>query len=86
MADSLTQLTVSASTSASEADKLRAWNAKRKLGNQTDWERAFVYNAVLNLLYRGVALTEKNILEESRKLGRHEKARYEKATGKVTHV
>lgn len=47
------------------------------IGDQTDERRAFVYNGALNLIARGVAPTEKNILEESAKIAKANRLHFE---------
>lgn len=60
--------THAASLAGSDDDKKRAHEAAVALGDQSNPERADVYNAFLNLLYRGAPPTEGNILSESKKL------------------
>lgn len=57
---------VVASRAASDQDKVRAKEAQASLGSAADPDRAFVYNAFLNLLHRGVRPTEANILTEAK--------------------
>lgn len=66
--------THAASCRASDEDKDRARRAEASLGNQTDADRAWIFNAFLNLIARGAAPTESNILEESRALHRANEA------------
>lgn len=51
------------------------------LGDQTDWEKAFVYDAFLNVMDAGRPLTGREILQESRMLGQKAKADYEARFG-----
>lgn len=59
-----THSTLRAASRAKDAEKARARNAAASLG------RPFVYNGFLNLLQRGVAPTEANILAEAQRLER----------------
>lgn len=61
---------VAASQLANDPEKARAKEAMAALGKSSDPDRAFVYNAFLSLLARGVAATEANILAESKALFR----------------
>ena len=79
---------VRAARQASGADKDRAREAMAKLGKSSDPDRAFVYDAFLSLLARGVRPTESNILEESKALFRanetfHEQRRQGRAAERV---
>jgi hypothetical protein len=60
-----------ASGRASEVDKGRARKAQAVLRPDKDHpERCYVYNGTLNLIARGVAPTDKNILEEAKKIAK----------------
>lgn len=66
-----------ASGRASDEARGRARKAVTALGDGTRPDRAFVFNAFLNLLDRGAPPTEANILAESTKLCTASEAHYE---------
>lgn len=65
------------------AARERARKAKETLGDQSDWEKAFVYDAFLNVMQRGVRPMGRDILKESAKLGQKAKADYEARFGEI---
>jgi hypothetical protein len=73
----IVQQTLTASRTTEFEDKARARKAAATLGDQTDEDKAFVYNGFLNLIARGVAPTEANILAESRKLATANRLHFE---------
>lgn len=60
------QATVGASTGASAEDKARALKAATEMPSAHG--EGFWFNALLNLLARGVAPTEKNLVSESKRI------------------
>lgn len=59
----------------------RARKAKDVLGDPMDWDKAFVYDAFLNVMQRGGAPMGREILAEAKELGQKAKADYEARFG-----
>lgn len=59
----------------------RARKAKDVLGDQMDWEKAFIYDAFLNVIQRRSSPLARDILKEAEKLGQKAKDDYEARFG-----
>lgn len=59
----------------------RARKAKDVLGDQMDWEKAFIYDAFLNVIQRRSSPLARDILKEAEKLGQKAKDDYETRFG-----
>jgi hypothetical protein len=75
--------TVASSVRSDDPTKARARKAQTALRDDREHpDRCFVYNGFLNLVHRGVAPTETNIFEESRKIAAANEAHFAAQTNR----